>query len=178
MIHSTDENSILTDSLADFGTIPAQGQANNSSQPYFFYVSTTPTDTILDFTLMISATGYNTFQYLAIGLNGSPGVGANFNNNRFPISLQPKLECVPNPFTKSTLLRWQIPVLGSSKLDLRIFDATGRLVTSLKLDSRTGSNNWEGLDRNGKSVPKGLYFLVLTNEKNKIIINKKVIRAD
>jgi hypothetical protein len=177
-LRSTDNNATVIDSLADFGTIPVQGQANNENQPYFFNVSTTPTDTILDFTLMISATGYNTFQYLAIGLNGSPGVGANFNNNRFPISLQPKLECVPNPFTKSTLLRWQIPVLGSSKLDLRIFDATGRLVTSLKLDSRTGSNNWEGLDRNGKSVPKGLYFLVLTNEKNKIIINKKVIRAD
>jgi hypothetical protein len=179
-LRNTDGDATVTDSLADFGIIAVQGQANNSGHPYSFTVSLTPSDTILDFSLVISATSYNTIQYLALGLNGSPGVSEAF---RGTVSGSLKLECFPNPFSKLVQIKLQVPEALSSTAfrqsgRLKIYDAIGQLVLSHRIPVTNNFFAWDGTDRNGKLVPKGLYFLVLTNEKNKIIINKKVIRTD
>jgi flagellar hook assembly protein FlgD len=80
------------------------------------------------------------------------------------------------------MIRWQVPEgYGRKTMDeLRIYDAMGRLVKNLipRQSSLVNVVSWDGTDGYGKLVPRGLYFLVLTNGKNKIIINKKVIRAD
>jgi len=176
---NTDHNATVTDSLADFGTIAVQGQANNAGQPYFFSVSTTPSDTILDFSLVISATSYNTIQYLSIGLNGNPGILAQNDISKIPNS---KLECVPNPFVKKTLIRWQIP--KGEIHGLKIYDAAGKLVTNLVLEAHPGTASgsnclvWDGRDNSGRKLSSGIYFAALsyqTNEGQKNLVKKIAI---
>jgi hypothetical protein len=66
----------------------------------------------------------------------------------------------PNPFNPST----QIDIYTDQKSDLtvNIFDATGRLVNVLinkNLEAGTYSIKWEGNNRQGLSMPTGVYFI-------------------
>lgn len=180
-LRSTDGNATVLDSVAEFGTIPAQGQANNSTQPYFFQVSTTPSDTILDFLLAISATGYNATQYFAIGLNSNPGI---VEDKSLVIGhkLHPYLECLPNPFSRATQIKWQIP--NGKVQDLKIYDAAGKLVKSHKSQSDLDGFVWDGRDNQGRRVGSGIYFAALsflpeqtgeTKEGQKILVRKIAI---
>ena len=66
----------------------------------------------------------------------------------------------PNPFNPST----QIDIYTDQKSDLtvNIFDAAGRLVNVLinkNLEAGTYSIKWEGNNRQGQSMPTGVYFI-------------------
>ena len=66
----------------------------------------------------------------------------------------------PNPFTNRTEIRYQL--LKKANIDLKIYDLTGRLlVTLVKEIQKPGyySIQWKGKDKNGKSLPSGVYFL-------------------
>jgi flagellar hook assembly protein FlgD len=50
---------------------------------------------------------------------------------------------------------------GRSKVDLRVFDTTGRLVRILTRDNFTAGSHalsWDGRDGQGRQVTSGVYF--------------------
>ena len=66
----------------------------------------------------------------------------------------------PNPFNPST--RIDIQLAERSGLDVKIFDATGRLVNTLinkELDAGYYTVKWNGLDVMGQGMPTGVYFI-------------------
>ena len=66
----------------------------------------------------------------------------------------------PNPFNPST--RIDIQIAERSGLDVKIFDATGRLVNTLinkELDAGYYTVKWNGLDAMGQGMPTGVYFI-------------------
>ena len=88
----------------------------------------------------------------------------------------PALELSPNPFTKTTEIRWQIPDLCStfkvkrSTIILKIYDASGRLVKSFLLPtfnfSLPTSMVWHGDDNSGCKLAPGVYFVRLETDNH------------
>jgi len=75
----------------------------------------------------------------------------------------------PNPFTKSTILRYALPI--SVKVSLVVFDAIGRKVRNLVSEEQGPGYytiTWDGLDSYGHRVPAGIYFVRFTAEEKKI----------
>jgi hypothetical protein len=73
------------------------------------------------------------------------------------------LPSLPNPFSRSTQLRFVLP--GNSAVTLDIHDASGRRVRHLLggvAPAGTGQVIWDGRDDAGRRLPAGLYFTRLT----------------
>ena len=70
---------------------------------------------------------------------------------------------VPNPFGPTTRIRYATTHRGP--VELRVFDAAGRLVVTL-VDKMHGPGyhvvGWDGTDDDGRPVPAGVYFCRLT----------------
>ncbi len=68
--------------------------------------------------------------------------------------------CYPNPFNPRTTIRYELP--EASRVDLRIYDVAGRLVSVLAAAERQSAGahatTWDGTDRAGRHVAAGLYF--------------------
>ncbi len=76
------------------------------------------------------------------------------------VSLQ---QCTPNPFCQSTLIGYQLHETGN--VQLKIYDAAGRLVTTLADEEHPAglhSLMWNGTDNSGSEAPSGLYFCRLS----------------
>jgi len=73
------------------------------------------------------------------------------------------LRASPNPFAATTKISFMPPASSSQLLSLRVFDASGRMVRSLRAAGRqpsaVGSLVWDGCDDLGRPVPAGLYFV-------------------
>jgi hypothetical protein len=70
----------------------------------------------------------------------------------------------PNPFNPTTTIVYDVPV-GGGKVTLRIYDACGRLVRTLRDDVETPGRKtaaWNGRNNNGQSVATGVYFYRMT----------------
>ena len=70
--------------------------------------------------------------------------------------------CVPNPFTGSTTLHWQLPAKG--RATVTVHDATGRLVRTIcDCEQEPGDHTavWDGKDGHGRSLGGGVYFCTL-----------------
>mgnify|MGYP001126327682 CR=1 FL=1 len=68
----------------------------------------------------------------------------------------------PNPFIKSTVIRYQVREKGSVKIS--IFNVTGQLVKRLvneQMNPGTYIVQWDGMNNNGKIVGNGIYFYTL-----------------
>ena len=82
----------------------------------------------------------------------------------------------PNPFTKSTTIRYEIPIAG--KVELVIFDISGRRVRQLINENQSaGRYNiaWDGLDLNNKECSAGIYFVSMKTSNYKKI--RKILRT-
>jgi hypothetical protein len=69
----------------------------------------------------------------------------------------------PNPFNPSTTIRYDLS--ESAFVDLSVFDASGREITTLVSGMRNAgqqSASWNGLDSRGSQVPSGLYLCVMS----------------
>lgn len=68
------------------------------------------------------------------------------------------LQNAPNPFTRSTMLRFSTP--READVSIRIVDAGGRLVRNLdrKLPAGAHQVQWDGRDEGGRLVPSGVFF--------------------
>jgi hypothetical protein len=66
----------------------------------------------------------------------------------------------PNPFRSSTTIRFDVPP-GGARVGLDVLDPAGRRVASLVQGFRNGGTQtavWNGLDRNGRPAPPGVYL--------------------
>jgi hypothetical protein len=87
-------------------------------------------------------------------VNAATGVIAEGN----PPSLQ-LAQNAPNPFAQSTVLSFSLE--RSAPVDLAIYDAAGRRVTTLvngPLSAGTHTAHWDGSDRSGVETASGIYW--------------------
>lgn len=76
-------------------------------------------------------------------------------------------QSAPNPFRAATVIAFDLP--RSGPVELRVFDARGRLVRTLVEDSLAAgrySVNWTGTDDSGRRAAPGLYFYRLVTPGN------------
>jgi hypothetical protein len=66
----------------------------------------------------------------------------------------------PNPFTKTTVIRYQLP--RAEHATLKVYDVTGRLVRTLingRMKPGYYTADWDGKDNKKNKVASGIYFL-------------------
>ncbi|MFA5033877.1 MAG: T9SS type A sorting domain-containing protein [bacterium] len=83
-------------------------------------------------------------------------------SNKPKISTYSLSNCSPNPFTRSTGIKYSIPT--NSCVTVKIFNLSGQEVANLvDKEQNAGSYtiNWNGKDKNGKLVPTGMYLYQL-----------------
>lgn len=123
-------------------------------------------------------------------LKTEPETGIEENNQQ--ICGDAWLEIYPNPFTQSTQIRCMIhdprytmkegnknisestkDELQYHKPELRIYDATGRMVKSFNLEScimnRVSSISWDGTDQAHRQLGNGVYLLELRTNRLRLI---------
>ena len=95
-----------------------------------------------------------------------------------PVALFPAVaQNQPNPFGPETTIRFQLP--KQSRVQLRVFDPSGRLVRTL-VDGRIGAGVhqtvWDGRNQYGQQVGSGIYFyrfdLEDTSETRKMVLTR------
>ncbi|MFH1679564.1 MAG: agmatine deiminase family protein [Candidatus Eisenbacteria bacterium] len=80
-------------------------------------------------------------------LAGAPGAAVRLHPN------------APNPFNPSTTFRFDLKY--PERVDLLVFDASGRLVRRLVNEDRSAGSHevvWDGKDDSGREAPSGVYF--------------------
>jgi hypothetical protein len=93
------------------------------------------------------------------------------NSGRVPQSFK-LFQNSPNPFSRSTSIRFNIEQGMSAPLQLAIYDILGRKVrTVLQKTFSPGlySINWTGSDDSGARVPGGVYFYVLETGRQRLV---------
>jgi len=73
----------------------------------------------------------------------------------------------PNPFSNRTTIKYEIPT--RSQVSLRVYDIAGRAVTTIvnaQQDAGLHIAGWDGRDKNGMSLPNGIYFYRLHAGEN------------
>jgi hypothetical protein len=83
----------------------------------------------------------------------------------------------PNPSSADTRLEFALPSAG--RVDLSVFDAAGRRVTTLfhgDLPAGTRSVTWDGRHADGRAVAAGLYFARLTTPRGSAV--QRIARVD
>jgi hypothetical protein len=83
----------------------------------------------------------------------------------------------PNPFTDRLSVTYQNTSQG--KVDLKVYDVTGRFIKRLALPPGESTNYiiWDGTDDQGRAVPQGVYFLRVDNPDTDNIIGQKILRV-
>jgi hypothetical protein len=99
------------------------------------------------------------------GVEVFPGqcLQASSAGNAAPSSPDASLSVWPNPFNPAATIRLEIP--RESRVTLRIYDVSGRLVRTLvegRRDARVHEVTWDGTDDSGRRVTSGVYFCRLT----------------
>jgi hypothetical protein len=81
----------------------------------------------------------------------------------------------PNPFKDQLHILNQTSTQG--RMDLKLYDITGRLVKRFDLPSSASFDHitWNGIDDSGRVVPQGVYFLRIDNLDTGGIICRKVL---
>ena len=127
----------------------------------------------------------STGRHLLSGTVGQPvtGISGNFRDTLYHGFWQPRqsvsavpvrtaatedagaLRNVPNPFEGSTLITYTLTT--PSRVTIRIFDMTGRLVRLLADETREGGTHsveWDAVDLKGEQVSAGSYLYTLDAE--------------
>ncbi|MBL7108289.1 MAG: T9SS type A sorting domain-containing protein, partial [Candidatus Cloacimonetes bacterium] len=79
----------------------------------------------------------------------------------------------PNPFSKSTIISFNLaPNLYRTK-QIEIYNIKGQLVKQLKLE--INEVIWDGKDNTGKPVSSGIYFIKLDNSDNYSYVKKMLL---
>ncbi len=81
-----------------------------------------------------------------------------------------KVNMHPNPFVDNLFMTMQ--GLDDAGANIQVFDLTGKLVMEQR--AKTSTFIWDGTDRNGSFVPKGLYFIRVISGND--TATRKVIR--
>lgn len=89
-------------------------------------------------------------------------VGVSEDQRQPRLALSDGLMSYPNPFSRSTIISYQLTTGG--RATLKVFDVTGRVVRSLLDGQATDgwhSVVWDGRDNMGRDAPGGLYLYTL-----------------
>jgi len=76
--------------------------------------------------------------------------------------VEPRLECVPNPFVSTTRIEYRVTRAGFARV--RVLDVAGRIVRDLgRSPAAPGANRvaWNGTGADGRAVAPGIYFVRL-----------------
>ena len=107
--------------------------------------------------LLVTATDFSGNEGLAAAIDSYAGVETTPRAFRL-------LGAAPNPFNPKTTIRYELP--EDREVDLRIFDATGRLVRVLRggqvVPAGHHSLEWNGRDDSGRAVAAGVYIYRLS----------------
>jgi hypothetical protein len=98
-------------------------------------------------------------------------IGPTYVNVKTQNSLDVGLRSYPNPFNSSTMIEYTAKY--DADTDFYIYSITGEEVLSYKVDAISGRNisfTWNGKNKNGGSVPSGIYFLMARNASDIKII--------
>ncbi len=109
-------------------------------------------------------------------VNGMVKVGDNAGANRFHPSQGWNLSVVPNPFTNSTQIIFELP--KDETVTISIYDVTGREVWRTAGTYSAGRNSveWEGDDGSGNRLSSGLYQVRMTAGNDFYGIKASLIR--
>jgi hypothetical protein len=119
-------------------------------------------------------TGYNDNHSIKILWNNGDGTFSNLNpvgikENPDPLN-NLKIEIRPNPF--SSFIYISLKSISSPQYKISIVDIYGRPVKDFNIANvkinETLEINWDGKDYSGQTVPKGIYFLIVSDTKNYI----------
>jgi len=80
------------------------------------------------------------------------------------------MSIAPNPFNPMTKIRFSLPAAGA--VELRVFDASGRLVTTLASEVMGAGEHtvvWNGTDSSGRGVASGVYFSSLRTDAGSLL---------
>ena len=80
------------------------------------------------------------------------------------------LSIYPNPTNGASVVEFTSP--NNSKVNILVFDVTGRMVEQNELNANAGVTNKHSVNASGKLTP-GIYFVTLTIDNNKVV--KKLI---
>ncbi|PYM06291.1 MAG: hypothetical protein DMD82_09150 [Candidatus Rokuibacteriota bacterium] len=89
----------------------------------------------------------------------------------------------PNPFRVSTQFRFDLP--ERSRVRIGVYDILGREIASLadgEMDAGRYQRSWQGVDRAGRSLTAGVYFLrmqaIAPDGAKKLVATRKVLLAE
>jgi FlgD Ig-like domain len=177
VLHPQDADAVVLDSMSNFGNIEPGNIVSNGT-PYQIQISANPQDSIVNFVLNLTAdSGYYTVLYFSLNLSGVIQALQGADSRQLVVT-SPNLVCLPNPFNSQTAIRFSLPAKG--KATLKIYDVSGKCLRRFLVLPHATSNRlvWDGADQDGKSVSEGIYFVTLTDIKNRVIINRKVVKAN
>jgi hypothetical protein len=83
----------------------------------------------------------------------------------------------PNPFNPQTVIRFGLP--SSGRVDLRVYDARGHLVTTLLSEVLASGEHvveWNGRDSRGGEVASGVYFSKLETGQGVLLKKMMLVR--
>ena len=86
----------------------------------------------------------------------------------------------PNPFNPETTIKYNLPAKQTVyQVKVKIYDALGRLITTLKDESQNPgmhSIRWNGKNTAGQNMPSGIYFCVVEAGKYKATQKMLLVR--
>jgi len=157
-LRSSDGNSLVSDSVAGFGTIPAHAQASNSGHPYAVRIAAQPSESLAQFALAYTATDVSGVLYFTLPLGNVTGVLTPTEARASSFTLG----AYPNPTRAAPGIRYGLP--WPAQVELGVFDISGRLVRNLVQTRDVAGRHelrWDGCDAAGRAVGAGIYFLRL-----------------
>jgi len=120
-------------------------------------VEYTPTDTLLEFTILITDQDYSNTDDEVV-------------QNTF------RMQNYPNPFNPETNIYYSIPV--EVKVELSIYNIKGQKVKTLVNETQLSGEHivvWNGTNKHNKRVASGVYFYKLEINDSKLLINKMLL---
>ncbi|MCU0606169.1 MAG: FG-GAP-like repeat-containing protein [Candidatus Edwardsbacteria bacterium] len=133
-------------------------QCDTTHRHYFYHDSDVMTDSTYRYKVR-ALTLNNDSDYhgpvTALGVGGNPAHG-----KPLPFAL---CQNAPNPFRRSTAVRYQLPAPGL--VELSIYNAAGQIVKTLVRGSRPAGGHcavWDGRDDRGRPAASGIYFCRLS----------------
>jgi hypothetical protein len=99
-------------------------------------------------------------------------------NNLAVTNINIPVDISPIPFKDKVNIRFNIP--GQNNIDIRIYNASGRLVNTLNVNAVSGQRlavsniTWDGKDNHGKILPAGIYFCRIST--GLVSVTKRIVK--
>ncbi len=85
-------------------------------------------------------------------------------------------DAYPNPFRKGSESRFEVQLKAGEQGEVNIYNVTGQVIKTMKVDEGIQQINWDGKDKHGNSCGSGIYFYKLStpsvSQTKKMVIFK------